>query len=331
VVGLALSVKYTAVFTAAVLAATVAVAVVRRRETRAGLTALGIVLVTCGFWYLKNLVRFGNPFWPFYLGHRGMDDRTYRELLEGVRAFGPRTVGGFVEVPWRIASDASLVPFLALSLLVLALLVPRARALAAYALLYVTYWFWIGSHQVRFLLTGAAAAILAVTLACATGGRALRVVFVCAAVAAIAVTQARVHPFSAGGIDDAVAGRFGSPKALYALGLESRDEYRRRFFGCTADAVAYLDRHPELAPTLVTQIALAPDFGRRARFGKLPLDTTTPEAALEALRRGGFRSAFLVSGGPGNLATTTRSSRAVLSRLRPAWREGACEILRLPD
>lgn len=326
--GLALSVKYTALFTAAVLGVAVLVFLARRRALRDGLVPVTLVLVTCGFWYAKNLVRFGNPFWPFYLGHSGMDERTYEGFIAGVRAFGPRTLGTFVELPWRLASDETAVPFLALSLVVLALAVRPSRALGAYAGLYATYWFWLATHQVRFLLTAAAAAILAVVVAMARGGRTFRLALAAAAIAAVAVTQVRIHAFSLSAAGEALAGPFGHPKALYALGLESRNAYYERYLGCTFTAVRFLDEHPSLSPVLVPQTALAPWTARRTRFGKLPLTTRTPAAALHASR--GFRSVLLVSGGPGNLATTDAADRALRARLRPLWRDGVCAVMRLP-
>jgi hypothetical protein len=327
--GFALSVKYTSLFTAAFIGVVVAVVAVRRRAVRPGLVSVGVALATCAFWYAKNLIRFHNPFWPFYFGHRGLDDGTYNAFLAGVHAFGPRTPVAFLEVPWRLASDQLVVPFLALSLVVLALLARPARGLAIYALVFVTYWFWIATHQVRFILSGVVAAIIAVVVALAVGGRALRVAFAVAAVVAVVVAQARVHPFSLSATGTAVAAQFGSPKAKVALGLESRESYFRRYVGCEADAVTYLDAHPGLSPVLLRQTALAPWFARTTRFGKLPLDTTSPARAARALKAGGFRSALVRDSEPGTFATGAYPSTAVERVLRPLWREGDCAILRV--
>jgi hypothetical protein len=327
--GLALSVKYTPLFTALIVGIAVAVTVVRRRATRLGLISLGVTIVTCVFWYGKNLIRFGNPTWPFYFGHHTLDEHTYTDFVNGVHVFGPRTVHAFLEVPWRLASDASVIPFLALSIVVLALLVRQARAIAAYGLLYVTYWFWIATHQVRFLLTAVAAAILAVTIALAAGRRSLRVGFAVAALVAVALVQTHLHSFSIAGARAALAAQFGSPKAQYALGLESRRTFLRRYVGCEADAVAYLDARRDLSPVLVRQTALEPWFARTTRFGKLPLGATTADRAARALRAGAFRAAFVRDSEPGTFATGAAASRVVDRRLRPVWRAGDCTIFRI--
>jgi hypothetical protein len=328
--GLALSVKYTSLFTVAFSGLVVAVTVVRRRGDPRLLATSGLVVVlTCAFWYAKNLIRFGNPVWPFYLGHRNIDAHTYTVFVNGVHAFGPRTLHAFVEVPWRLAGDASVVPFLALSLVALALFARPARPLAAFSVAFATYWFWIATHQVRFLLTGVAASILAVTIALATGGRSLRTAFGVAALVAIVVVQTHLHPFSIAAARGALAAQAGSPKAKYALGLESRSAFLRRYFGCEADAVAFLDAHPALSPALMRQTALEPWFGRTVHFGKLPLDAGTRARAARALVDGGFKAALVRASESGTFATDKDASVVVQRRLRRIWHEGDCTIYRV--
>jgi hypothetical protein len=327
--GFAVSVKYTALFTAAVVGMTVAVVAFRRRPARPVIVSAGVALVASGFWYAKNLIRFGNPFWPFYLGHRSMDDRTYDDFVRGVHAFGPRTATAFLEVPWRLATDAGVLPFVALSVVVLALAVRPARRPAAYALIFTTCLFWIASHQVRFLLSGVAVAIVAVVVAAAAGGRMERAALAVAAVAAVVVVQVKLQAFSASAAGGALLTELGSPKAGYALGLESRDAFLRRYAGCQAEAVAYLDAHLSLSPVLVRQTALAPWFARRTAFGRLPADAGDPARALEELRAGGFRAALTREGEPASFASTDAASAAVRTRLHPVWRRSGCTIFRV--
>jgi 4-amino-4-deoxy-L-arabinose transferase-like glycosyltransferase len=327
--GFAVSVKYTALFTAGVIGVAVAVVAIRRAAARPALTSAGIALAAGGFWYAKNLIRFGNPFWPFYLGHRSMDDRTYTDFVASIHAFGPRTLNAFLEVPWRLAADSGVVPFVALSIVVLAIAVRPARLPALYALAFTAYWFWIASHQVRFLLSGVVVAIVAVVLATAAGGRAERAALALAAVAAIVVVQIKLHPFSASAAGGAVLTQLGSPKADYALGLESRTTYLRKYAGCQADAVSYLDAHPSLSPVLVRQTALAPWFARRTIFGKLPAGAGDPARALRSLRAGGFHAALVRKGEPASFASNDLASAAVRGRLHAIWRGGGCTIFRV--
>ena len=223
---------------------------------------------------------------------------------------------------WRLASDASIVPFLALSLVVFALLAKPARALAAYALVFVTYWFWIATHQVRFLLTGVVASIVAVVIAVASGGRWLRVTFAAAAVVAVGVAQTHLHPFSISSAGGALAAQVGSPKARYALGLDSRAVYLRRYFGCEADAVTYLDAHPALSPVLMRRRRSYRGSGGRHASGSFRSAPSTPGRAVRALDDEGFRAVLVRASEPGTLATGSFPSSAVERRLRPLWRQG---------
>jgi hypothetical protein len=328
--GFAVSVKYTALFTAALIAGTVAVVAVRRHSVRPALASAGVALCAGVFWYAKNLIRFGNPVWPLYLGHRSMDDNTYTAFVTAIHAFGPRTVTTFFEAPWRLATDASLVPFVALSIVVVAVWVKSARWLAVYALAFGTYWFWLASHQVRFLLTGVVAAIVAVVLAVAAGSRGARVAMALASVAALVLVQAKLHPLSANAAGDAVLTQLGSPKSGYAVGLESAHDYWEKHTGCIADAVDYLDAHSELSPVLVTESQLAPWFAHTTRFGKLPPDSADPVLALKDLRDGGFRSALLLAEQPEDLASSDEASKAVRGVLYPIWHSHECTIFTTP-
>jgi hypothetical protein len=324
--GFAASTKYTALFTVAFVAVTVGVVAGRRASARPALVSAGVELVICAFWYVKNLIRFGNPFWPFYFGHQPLDDQTYSNFIAGVHAFGAQTIQTFLEVPWRFANDASIVPFVALSVVVVALALRLTRWPAVYVLALVTYWFWIESHQVRFLLSGVVVAIVAVVIAAAAGGRVERAALAIAALAAVVVVQANLRPFSPRTVSGAVLSWLGSPKAGYALGLDSRAAFFRRYTGCQAEAVAYLDLHPSLSPVLVRQTSLAPWFARRTTFGKLPDDAGTPARALSELRAGGFHAALTREDEPASFASTDAASTAIRGRLRPIWRHDGCTI-----
>jgi len=221
------------------------------------------------------------------------------------------------------------VPFVALSVVVVAIAVRPARWPAVYAVAFSAYWFFVASHQVRFLLSGVVMAIVAVVIAAAAGGRLERAALVLAAVAAIVVVQVKLHPFSASAAGGAVLTRLGSPKADYALGLESRQAYLRKYAGCQADAVVYLDAHPYLSPVLVRQTALAPWFARATSFGKLPANTGDPARALQSLRAGGFHAALVREGEPESFASTDSASAAVRDHLHPIWRRDGCAIFRL--
>jgi hypothetical protein len=332
--GLAASIKYTTLATAVFEAGVVAVVAVRERRAGFALRLAGLALAACVFWYGKNLLRLGNPVFPFALGHRGVSDATYTYFLDSVRTFGRRTVRAFLEVPWRFATDGEAVAFVAFYLAPLSLVarVPRAAAglLLAYAALYTTYWFWLASHQTRFLLSAVAVAIVlaAAAVTRARGAAGLAAVAV-VAVAAIAVAQAREASFAAGDVPDALAAWFGNPKARYALGLDSRTAYLTRYFGCEVDAVNLLAARRLRGAVGLDELSPPAYFATANRFEPLHVTATTPTAARAQLRRDGFRFA-LARDEPVTQLSSNAAAGPLLAAARPFWQRDGCTLYRLP-
>ncbi len=71
-----------------------------------GCALAGIPLAACGYWYGKNLIRFGNPVFPFLFGHPGLTAGEYREAVDAVSlaASGPRNIPTFLALPGRFAT-----------------------------------------------------------------------------------------------------------------------------------------------------------------------------------------------------------------------------------
>jgi hypothetical protein len=252
--GLAMACKYSAIATVLFLAAVGTVVAVRRgwpgRRLRTAAFQLGaVVVVAAGFWYLKNLLRTGNPAYPLYFGHHGVTDEHYKGILADVQQFGPRTLGDFVRIPQRFDLARNIAPFLSFFIAPLALFHRAARSftvvLLGYAAFYLPYWFFIATHQTRFLMPAIAALLI-------LGGIAVdamlqpRLAAIAAAAGAVALSLVW-WPGLPGDL-----GRDGRPvpgvvsnagPAKYALGLQSRDEYLTDNFGCQYQVVAWLNSH----------------------------------------------------------------------------------------
>jgi hypothetical protein len=251
-IGLALSVKYTSAPMLLLLSATLALALfVSRPRPRHRWRFVGAlaatVLVGCGFWYAKNAVRYGNPFYPLYFGHRGVSDLAYRGLINDIQRFGPRTLHDFVRIPSRYARQADLTVFLSLCLAPFALLVRRStvivRLLFAWAVLYSTYWFFLATHQTRFLMSSVitAAILLAITLVHLR--RLLpRLALVTAAIAAIGFTNTRIIDPTGGNLSSTTRVKLRYATWAYALGRESTTEYVQPYFGCHFTALHSLEQ-----------------------------------------------------------------------------------------
>jgi hypothetical protein len=330
--GFALGVKYTALPTAALATVLVAALVLRERRWRFAAALGGTALTACGYWYAKNLVRFGNPVFPFAFGHPGVTDETYSYFLGTIHAFGPRTVRTFVDIPSRFASDAGVTAYLGFVLAPLGLLARgpwRAAALLlAFVAAYTTYWFWLGSHQTRFLMS---AVVVAIVLGAAAIGsaRGLAGLAAAAVVASAFVVFAHLHGrHFDGNVHAAVSTWLQTSKSRYALGLESRDTYLHRYFGCQVDAVDVLARRHLRGAVGLWELAPPPDYPRYNRLLPLHVTATTPPTVRDQLRRQGFR--YLLGAGDSAVGLSSNpAAEPVLAAAQPFWRQGDCTLFRL--
>jgi hypothetical protein len=329
--GFALGIKYTALPTAA-WAALLVVAFLRERRWRVTAALGGITLAACSYWYGKNLVRFGNPVFPFVFGHPGVTNATYSYFLQTVHAFGPRTLRAFVDIPSRFASDADVTAYLGLVLAPLGLLARGPRRAAALLLTFVaayaTYWFWLASHQTRFLMS---AVVIAIVLAAAAIGAARGLAAFAATVlvasAFVAFAHLRGHHFDRD-VRGALSTWLATPKSRYALGLESRSTYLHRYFGCQVDAVDLLARQHLRGAVGLWELAPPPDYPRYNRLAPLHVTATTPAAARTQLQAEGFR--FVLGSGSSAIGLSSNpAARPLLAAARAFWRSGECTLFRL--
>jgi len=74
-VGAAIAGKYTELVTLLLIGLVLLPLMLRRRETWNDIIGAAAVLISvAGFWYVKNAIQFGNPIYPFLLGHPGLSD-----------------------------------------------------------------------------------------------------------------------------------------------------------------------------------------------------------------------------------------------------------------
>jgi hypothetical protein len=331
-VGFALATKYTALPMAALCALLVATICIRRRAWRLTGGLAGIALTGCVYWYAKNLIRFGNPVYPFFLGHPHVSDAAYRRFVEMVHSFGPRKMSTFLLVPSRFSNYANVTAGLGLVLAPLALLSrgPRRACalLLAYVVLYTTYWFWLGTHQTRFLMS---AVVVAIVLAAGAAGaaRGLPGVAAMIVVAAIFVVGSRVHlDLFRTGPHSAIQSWLSTEKASYALGLQGRSAYLHHYFGCQVDAVTELEQRGLTGAVGLYELAPPLDFPQHNTVVPLRLTASTPAGLRKQLNRGGFR--FLLSPGRSPLGLSSNpAAKSLLAAAQPFWHHGECWLLRL--
>jgi Dolichyl-phosphate-mannose-protein mannosyltransferase len=353
-IALALSVKYTSapmlLFLAVALAIALFVLGARLGHRARFVAALAATVgVGCGFWYGKNAVRYGNPFYPLYFGHPGVSDLAYRGLLNDIQRFGPRTLHDFVRIPQHYAQLPDLSVFLSFYLAPFALLVGRARVIVrllfAWFVLYTTYWFFLATHQTRFLMSAVvtAAILLAITLAHV---RAVvpRLALVAAALAAIVFTNTHIVDPTYGNLSYAAKVKLRWWTWAYALGRETKTEYLQPYFGCHFTALQYLEQR-HLQGNVVDNWTQWHDFGLTIyesgnKF--LNFATTDRSAKLWAdLRRSDFRyvyvrasmkTAFRHETDPQEIAYRDERlpvENTILHHAQPIWSKDDCRLYRI--
>ena len=170
-VGWGAAVKYSALWTALFLGLGIAAMTLAshregrwRRLVDALWPYVGAALLVGGFWYLRNAMRFGNPFYPFLWGGWGLDADQARAWTAFLRQFGPpRSVANFLRLPWDLflsrripAMGIGLYPY---PLALIPLLAAtrhwdrEATFLLAFSLIYLLVWYLTGTQQMRFILT----------------------------------------------------------------------------------------------------------------------------------------------------------------------------------
>jgi hypothetical protein len=335
-IGFAAGTKYTALPSAVLLSVLVGVIAVRQRSLRLPLVLAGIALVACGYWYAKNLVRFGNPFYPIAFGHPGITDALYRDWTISVHhpdaATWTRNLRGFLNTPAQYAQNASIVPFAAFAIAPFSLAARGSRRavvlLLVYAVAYTTYWYWLGSTQTRFLMP---AIVVAIILSAVALGAARGPILVAAALAAALALgladHARYGSFSRD-VGGPVKTWLGTSQARYALGLESTRAYLLHYFGCEVDAADVLAQQHLRGGVATWYLAQTMVFPQYNRFWPIHVDGATLASVRYELRRQGFRFAF-TNAGPVTDLSPYPVVQQVLSESHPFWRGNNCTLYRL--
>lgn len=240
-IGLALSIKYAAFATLAFILLIIVATFITNRPKKfkeiiqtAGLYSL-VVLIFSGFWYIKNLLLYKNPFYPLYFGHQGVDEATYQSLVQAIQQFGPRTLGHFLNIPKRYLSLVNLPVFFSLYLAPLSLFINTGwnfhSKLFVYFLFYIAYWFFIATHQTRFLMPAILVALIltAIFLKNILKHPTATVIII---ILGVMITFRIFTSFLKTSLLQTTVQWYVVDKIKYGLGLESKSDVLNRNIGC---------------------------------------------------------------------------------------------------
>lgn len=241
--GLALSVKYSPLATALFIVITVALVLAGQRK-RSLITIVKtltpwalLVGLFGGFWYIKNLIRFGNPFYPLYFGHRGVDELQYQGLINAIQEFGSRNLGSFLRFPKRYLTFNLLPVYFSFYLPFFALFIKQSKTfhivLLIYFLLYLPYWFFLATHQHRFLMPAIVAGLIVSAIFITNLKRWVTVAVVVGLVISAVLLNRYVAPFyHPNSWSEFIETKLRTDERKYALGLLNESEFLNKRFGC---------------------------------------------------------------------------------------------------
>ncbi|MBT4359089.1 MAG: hypothetical protein HOD22_04010, partial [Candidatus Pacebacteria bacterium] len=242
--GVAMAIKYSPVPT--IFFVLILLLGFRKKQAIKDLFLFGLpALLFGGYWYLKNLILFGNPFFPMYFGHKGVSEELYLGQINNIQQWEPKTLKTFFDkINGRYKNQIEFTTWIAFWTSPLALVVKKVpreiRLLTLYFLAYVPYWFFVATHQVRFLLPAlvVAIAILAVLLSKINQKLLLGSLFL------LVVYSVAIRTYPARNMwQNYWYFKFHEVGRQYALGNISEKDFLERELGCQYTIVDYMNKN----------------------------------------------------------------------------------------
>lgn len=238
VMGLAFATKYSPSPTFIFVLITLLVWNMTLKKKAFALLTYGIsTAVFSGFWYLKNLINFQNPFYPLYFGHKGIGEDQYLSLISAIQEFGEKNIRHFLEIISVYKNINNIHVYLSIFIFPLALLFRKNRSfktfLFVYSILYIFYWFFIATHQIRFLIP----ALVVTIILSSTLIEKLNSKILSAIIIAFMLIMYKNHSIW----ESFWNTKLNLVERQYGLGKIEKTEYLTREFGCQYLVIKHLE------------------------------------------------------------------------------------------
>lgn len=251
-IGLSLSIKYSALFTFIFILSVILIILIKNKKTFSyktikefSLSGL-LVLLFSGFWYIKNLFLFKNPFYPLYFGHAGIEEMEYLSLIQAIQQFGPRTLEGFFAIPIKFLVFLNIPVFISFYTAPLSILIEKSRNfhswLFIYYCSYIIYWFFIATHQTRFLMPAIVVGFILTSIVISNILESKKniIIFFLFLFSIIIIFNTFSSNFNQK-ITFSEVYKFYSEKIKYGLGKETKSDFLRNNLGCQYSVLEFLD------------------------------------------------------------------------------------------
>lgn len=245
-VGLALSIKYAPMPSVLFMLVVIAVGTYLHGQWRKNIVKNflpfgALAFIFGGYWYVRNTILYQNPFYPLYLGHKGVDEATYQSLIAAIQEFQSRTFKNFLSIPKKFPSFNEIIVHYSFYLAPLALALRKKWSfhgiLGLYFVTYVPYWFFLATHQTRFLMPAILIGLVLTAILLTQVDR--RVLILILAIVAVAVfTRNKKENFY--GPTSLIYYRdtkLHINDSMYAFGRISETEFLNSRFGCQYEIV----------------------------------------------------------------------------------------------
>lgn len=254
--GLAISIKYSALITVAFIGLAYVINLWINKYRGKKLVNkvsifTGLILIFGGFWYLKNSIQHGNPTYPLYFGHKGYPENEFVSLMGAIQQFGPKSLLGFLRIPGRILSLHYLPIFISWFWGLAAIVISKKKKkfhfiLWIYFVVYLFYWYFIATHQIRFLIPAFIVSMILGAIFITQIKSKQRVFVILATALTIFVLNLNFgfysDYYSWKGFWDR---KFNMVERQYALGNETEAHFLNRNFGCQYETFELLSKEPK--------------------------------------------------------------------------------------
>jgi hypothetical protein len=255
-IGFAISIKYSALITLTVILLIIFASGIDLKNRSIKLPEKSLIIyfsiiliVISGYWYIKNLILYQNPTYPLYFGHKGVSQLEYQELIEAIQEFGPRDPVSFIKFPivhyFNVFYITTFFSFFVPILLIFTKKFQKFRnvffVLIGYYIFYVFYWFFLATHQTRFLAPSILVSLILTAIFLSSLSLKKAAISVFAVIALILVINHFVSPFDFKDFPKKwYVSTFNVFERQYALGKISQQTFLTSKFGCQFKVVEYL-------------------------------------------------------------------------------------------